>query len=121
VKGDQLMVRKPRVREIAIQASPEAVEGQISFLAWKRTVMGTMDYVYLNRGTLDGIEVGSPLEVYRKGYSALEEVRGVRVQIPDRVVADLLVVKAQPEASVALIRHTEEELALGDYFRSMQQ
>jgi hypothetical protein len=121
VKGDQLMVREPRVREIAIQASPEAVEGQISFLAWKRTVMGTMDYVYLNRGTLDGIEVGSPLEVYRKGYTALEEVRGAKVQVPDRVVADLLVVKAEPEASVALIRHTEEELTLGDYFRGMQQ
>jgi hypothetical protein len=121
VKGDQLMVRKPRVREIAIQASPEAVEGQISFLAWKRTVVGTLDYVYLNRGTLDGVEVGSPLEVYRKGYTAMEEVRGARVQIPDQVVADLLVVKAEPEASVALIRHTEEELTLGDYFRGMQQ
>ena len=31
------------------------------------------------------------------------------------MVADLLVVKAQPEACVALIRHTEEELALGDH------
>jgi hypothetical protein len=41
--------------------------------------------------------------------------------VPDRVVADLLVVKAQPEASVALIRHTEEELALGDHFRGAQQ
>ena len=117
VKGDRLMTRKPRVQEIAIQSSPEAVEGQISFLAAKRTLVGMMDYVYLNRGTLDGLEVGSPLEVYRKGYTAREEVRGARVQVPDRVVADLLVVKAQPEASVALIRHTDEELALGDHFR----
>jgi hypothetical protein len=121
VKGDQLMARKPQVREIAIQSSPEAVEGQISFLAEKRTLVGTMEYVYLNRGTLDGLEVGSPLEVYRKGYVAREEVRGAQVQIPDRVVADLLVVKAQPEASVALIRHTEEELARGDHFRGAQR
>jgi hypothetical protein len=121
VKGDQLMPRAPQVQEIAIQASPEAVEGQISFLAAKRTLVATLDYVYLNRGTLDGLEVGSPLEVYRKGYTAWEEVRGARVRIPDRVVADLLVVKAQPEASVALIRHTEEALALGDHFRGMRQ
>jgi hypothetical protein len=121
VKGDQLMARKPRVREIAIQSSPEAVEGQISFLAEQRRLVGTMEYVYLNRGTLDGLEVGSPLEVYRKGYMAREEVRGAQVQVPDRVVADLLVVKAQPEASVALIRHTEEELALGDHFRGARQ
>ncbi|MCJ2541220.1 MAG: hypothetical protein LN414_08125 [Candidatus Thermoplasmatota archaeon] len=121
VKGDQLMARAPEVQEIAIQASPQAVEGQISFLAAKRTLVATLDYVYLNRGTLDGLEVGSPLEVYRKGYMAREEVRDARVQIPDRVVADLLVVKAQPEASVALIRHTEEALSLGDRFRGMQQ
>ncbi len=121
VKGDQLMDRAPEVQEIAIQASPEAVEGQISFLAAKRTLVATLDYVYLNRGTLDGLEVGSPLEVYRKGYTALEEVRGDRVRIPDRVVADLLVVRAQPEASVALIRHTEEALALGDHFRGTRQ
>jgi hypothetical protein len=121
MKGDQIMTRKPRVREIAIQSSPEAVEGQISFLAGHRTLAAMMEYVYLNRGTVDGLEVGSPLEVYRKGYMAREEVRGARVQVPDRVVADLLVVKAQPEASVALIRHTEEELALGDHFRGAQQ
>jgi len=121
VKGDQLMPREPRVREIKIQSSPEAVEGQISFLAEHRRLVGTMEYVYLNRGTLDGLGVGNPLEVYRKGYTVREEVRGARVRVPDRVVADLLVVKAQPETSVALIRHTAEELALGDHFRSAQQ
>jgi hypothetical protein len=121
MKGDLLMARKPPVREITIQASPEQVDGQISFLAEHRTLVGMMEYVYLNRGTLDGLEVGSPLEVYRKGYPAREEVRGARVQVPDRVVADLLVVKAQPEASVALIRHTEEELELGDHFRGARK
>jgi hypothetical protein len=121
VKGDQLMAREPWAREITIQSSPEAVEGQISFLAEQRRLVATMEYVYLNRGTLDGLEVGSPLEVYRKGYMAREEVRGAQVQVPDRVVADLLVVKAQPEAAVALIRHTEEELALGDHFRGAQR
>ena len=32
--------------------------------------MGMTDYVYLNRGELDGLEVGSPLEVYRTGWQA---------------------------------------------------
>jgi hypothetical protein len=79
VKGDRLMARKPRVREITIQSSPEGVEGQISFLAEQRRLVAMMEYVYLNRGTLDGLEVGSPLEVYRKGYTVPEEVRGTRL------------------------------------------
>jgi nucleoid-associated protein YgaU len=121
VVGDRLMVRQKPVEEIAVQKSPGGdVRGQISFFAQQRTLMGTMEYAYLNRGTLDGLEVGSPLQVYRDAYKARETTRGEKVQVPERVVADLLVVKAEPEVAVALIRHTEEELALGDRFRGSE-
>jgi hypothetical protein len=33
------------------------------------------------------------------------------------VVADLLVIRAQPKSAVAVVRHAVEELALGDRFR----
>ncbi len=79
--------------------------------------MGTIDYVYLNRGELDGLEVGSPLEVYRAGWMANEPARRTRVEVPDRVIGQLLVVRAQPETSVAVVTHTETELELGDHFR----
>ena len=39
------------------------------------------------------------------------------MRVPDRVVAQLLVVRAQPESSVAIVTHTAEELELGDHFR----
>jgi hypothetical protein len=116
--GDRVMPRPPPVEEVAVQPSPGDVRGQISFLARERTLMGTLEYVYLNRGTLDGLEVGSPLQVYRQGFKAEEPVRGEKVGVPERVIADLLVVKTEPEVSVALIRHTEEELSLGDRFRA---
>ena len=116
---DRLMPRQVEPEEIAVLPSPGDIRGQISFLAQQRTIMGTMEYVFLNRGTLDGLEVGSPLEVYRDGFMAKETTRGEKVEIPDRVVADLLVVKAEPEVSVALIRHTHEELAMGDLFRGI--
>ena len=115
--GDRLMRRTPPVEEIAIQPSPDDVDGQISFMAYQRTLVGSLEFVYLNRGTLDGIEVGSPLQVYRQSFKARETVRGEHVEVPARVIADLLVVKAEPEVSVALIRHTEGELARGDRFR----
>ncbi len=119
--GDRLMPRKPVPAEIAMQASPGDVDGKISFFANKRTVMGTADFVYLNRGALDGLEVGSPLEVYRESFHANETVRDERVEIPERVVAQLLVVKAEPSTSVAFVMHTDTELELGDRFRGAQQ
>jgi hypothetical protein len=120
LKGDKLIARLDPVSEIPLLNSPSGVEGQISFTPDSRTEMGMLDFVYLNRGTLDGVEVGSPLYVYRKGFSASDTVSGARRQVPDRVVADLLVVRSQPEASVAFVRHTEEELTRGDHFRGSE-
>jgi len=119
--GDRLMPRTPVLAEIAVQASPGDVDGKISFFANKRTVMATADFVYLNRGALDGLEVGSPLEVYRESFLANETTRDERVRVPERVVAQLLVVKAEPMTSVAFVTHTDEELELGDRFRGAQQ
>jgi hypothetical protein len=119
--GDRLMPRKPLPPEIAMQASPGDVDGRISFFANKRTVMGTADFVYLNRGALDGLEVGSPLEVYRESFLANETTRHERVRVPERVVAQLLVVRAEPMTSVAFVTHTDTELELGDRFRGAQQ
>jgi hypothetical protein len=119
--GDRLMPRAPVPAQIALQGSPGDVTGRISFFANKRTLMGTTDFVYLNRGSLDGLEVGSPLEVYREAFLAKEETRNERVRVPERVIAQLLVVKADPMTAVAFVRHTNTELALGDRFRGAQE
>jgi hypothetical protein len=119
--GDRLMPRAPVPADISVQASPGDVDGKISFLANKRTQMGTLDFVYLNRGALDGLAVGSPLEVYRQSFLAKEETRKERVRVPERVIAQLLVVKAEPMTAVAFVTHTEDELTLGDHFRGKHE
>ena len=87
------------------------------FFPQRRVVIGPMDFVYLNRGTLDGLETGSPLEVVRGGDMVREEVRRTLVEVPKRVVAKLLVVEAQPETAVALVAESETDLLVGDIFR----
>jgi hypothetical protein len=115
--GDRLMRREPPQLDIAIGPSPTDVEGRISFFPNRRTLMASNDFVYLNRGSDDGLSVGSPLEVYRDGYSVRETARDETVRVPDRVVAQLLVLRAEPNSSVAVVRQTQEELELGDRFR----
>jgi hypothetical protein len=115
--GDRLMPREPLPEEIAIQPSPSEVEGKISFFPQQRVVIGWNDFVYLNRGSVDGLEVGSPLEVFRPGYTTDEPARDERVQVPDRIVARLVVVRTAEESAVALITRAETELRLGDQFR----
>ncbi|MEM7413210.1 MAG: LysM domain-containing protein [Myxococcota bacterium] len=120
-EGDRIMPREPVTPEVAMRAAPDGVEGKISYFPKRRVLMGFSDFVYLNRGTLDGVEVGSPLEVYRPGYGAVEVSRDERVEVPDRVVAQMLVVKASEESAVALVISTATELELGDRFRGATQ
>jgi len=115
--GDKLIPRRPDSIDIAVRQSPEDVEGKIAFFPRSRVVIGPLDFVYLNRGSLDGLEAGSPLEVIRGGEMVAETLRGGKVRVPDRVVAQLLVVDAQPETAVALVAHTETNLEVGDSFR----
>jgi len=119
--GDRLIPRRPESMDIAIQPSPEELEGMIAFFPESLVVIGPLDFVYLNRGTLDGLESGIPLEVVRGGESVDEEVHGTKVEIPRRVVAKLLVVDSQPDTSVALVSHTETDLIVGDNFRGLQE
>lgn len=116
-EGDRLMRRDPLPQKIALQPSPAGVEGRISFFPQHRVVIGSLDFVYLNRGSTDGLEVGSPLEVYRSGYEADDEARGQEVVVPDRVIAKLVVVRAEPETAVAMVMGAKTELELGDHFR----
>jgi len=115
---DRLIPRRLLPPQIPLQPSPGDVEGKISFFPQDRVLMGFNDFVYLNRGSLDGLEVGSPLDVYRLGFTASETSRGSeRVAVPDRRVARMVVVRADARASVALVTTSDTELEIGDRFR----
>jgi nucleoid-associated protein YgaU len=120
-RGDRVVPRTPVASEISVLASPSDVDGRLAYFAASRTMMGMVDFVYLNRGTLDGLDVGSPLEVYRPAYIGREAARRERVRVAERVVAELLVVKAEPNSSVAFVTHTDTELHVGDHFRGAAQ
>jgi hypothetical protein len=116
-RGDRVMPREPTQVDVAVQSPPQGLEAQLSFFAKSRTIMHQVDYVYLNRGAIEGLEVGSPLEVYRPGYRTREPARKVSVKVPDLYVASLLVVRVQPDTAVAYVVHSERELEVGDHVR----
>ena len=93
------------------------MEGEIAFLPASRTLMGTTDYVFVDIGATQGVEIGTDLEVYDPGRLELDNVKDHEIMTPDRVIADLIVVTVQEETSVAYIAHTRRELAIGDSVR----
>jgi hypothetical protein len=119
-RGDQLLPRRVRSADIPIGSSPGPVEGRIVHTPDRRLQMSQTDIVYLDRGTRDGISVGSPLEIYRPlgdHGKAIDSAQNQERRIADHVVAKLLVVDVYDDTSVAVVTHTTEELNRGDSFR----
>ena len=117
VKGDRAMPRYQPPADIKVKYPQEDMEGEIAFLPASRTLMGTTDYVFVDVGATQGVEIGTDLEVFDPGQPELDNTRDEMVLTPDRVIADLIVVTVQEESSVAYIAHTRRELAIGDSVR----
>jgi hypothetical protein len=114
--GDHLAPYEPASSEIELR-SPPTVEGRVVFTPSDRLEMGSTDVVFLDRGTTDGLQIGSPLEVFRPMGRGVDDARGEEVALPDRVVAKLLVVKTREDTAAAVVTHTVTELERGDRFR----
>ncbi len=117
-RGDQLLPREERDPNVTVAGAPPGLEGRIAYLPDERTTMGAQDIVYLNRGSDHGLDVGSALEVFRPGTLGRDEVRALSVQLPDEVVARMLVVSANPGTAVAVVTQSSEEIERGDRFRA---
>lgn len=117
IQGDRAMPRYQMPTDIRVKYPQESIEGEIAFLPASRTLMGTTDYVFVDVGATQGVEIGTDLEVYDPGRPEFDTTRDQRVRTPDRVIADLIVVTVQEESSVAFIAHTRRELAVGDSIR----
>lgn len=115
--GDRLLPRTEPSAEIPVRAATPPVEGQIAFLGSTRTVNGGQDVVFLNRGSEHGLMTGSPLVAFRPGDTALDPDLGVKRQLPDDVLANLVVVSAEPRSAVAVVTHASREIERGDWFR----
>lgn len=117
VVGDRLLPYSEPVREVAVQAAAPPVEGQVTLPIRARRLHGGLDLVILNRGTEHGLQVGSPLEAFHPGLLARDEETGERRLQPDDVLADLVVISAEPSSAVALVTRSHRELEQGDAFR----
>jgi hypothetical protein len=115
-RGDHVLPRLHHDTDIEVLPKPD-VEGRIVFTPDDRLNMAKDDVVFLDRGTAHGLEVGSPLEVYRPIGTGVDAVRNEELALPDDVVAKLLVVRAGDATAVAVVTHTTVELARGDLFR----
>jgi hypothetical protein len=117
LRGARVIPRTPVSRRVTVKSTPDMVAGEVVFLPSDLTLVGDGGYVYLNRGELHGVEVGSELEIFDSGRVIRERERHVDVRTPDQLIATLVVVTVEPETSVAFVLNASRELEVGDPVR----
>jgi hypothetical protein len=116
-RGDQIIPRTEHPREIEVREPQPGLNGLIALMPGHRLLMGSTDSVYVNLGSIHGIEVGTKLEVYRSGADFSGSRGRGAPALPDTVVAELVVISVQPEVSAAFVMGTRRELQIGDDVR----
>ncbi|MGH0034407.1 MAG: LysM peptidoglycan-binding domain-containing protein [Myxococcota bacterium] len=116
--GDMLAPREVPAEVVAIREAPTDFEGHVIHFPNSRTVVGDGDYVYLDRGAIHGLEVGSRLEVITGGDLRRDVVRRARVETPQIPVAELVVTSVRPDASVAVVSRSQTEIERGARVRA---
>ena len=97
-----------------IEAPHGDVEAEIvARMNQEAVLMGTFETVFLNRGTRDGVDVGTALYVVtqKDGLAGIQEKNDKR--LPERVRGRVVVVRADDTSSTAVVVDAAEELTIG--------
>ncbi len=119
VVSDRLVPREVPTNEVTLVPAPADLRGHVVHMPDSRTVMGDSDYVFLDRGSVHGLEVGSHLEVIAGGTVQREVVQRTKVQTPPLPLAELVVVSVRPDSSVAVVYRAKSEIERGARIRAI--
>jgi hypothetical protein len=103
----------------SIEPRPSAINLEARVIATfaPHTLLGAGDFVILNRGKRDGVQVGNRTFVIRRGDGYRGTLESWETHDPDsprEVVGEILVVDVRDDASVAWISRSNKELKVGE-------
>jgi hypothetical protein len=66
------------------------------------------EFVFIDRGSQDGVVVGAPFKIYQMGHYPEEILKDAKTRLPLNKVGEAVVVSAQEETSTALITFSSQ-------------
>ncbi|WP_296000464.1 LysM peptidoglycan-binding domain-containing protein [Rugamonas sp.] len=125
--GDQLMQAPPTPMRNYVPHPPEQlVESRVVAIYGGVTHAGQNQVVSINRGKLDGLDVGSVLQLYHAGRVVTDTTASKgwtgmgspKVKLPDEEVGSLFVFRVFKHIAYGLIMQVTEPVVVGDVARS---
>ena len=127
--GDRLLPSPPTAIRNYVPHQPDApIDARVVSVFSGVTYAGQNQVVTINRGKLDGLDVGSVLELYTLGRTVQDKTqdqkdmfsmnRGEQVKLPDEQSGSLFVFRVFNRISYGLIMQVTEPVKVGDVARS---
>lgn len=126
-KGDQLRAIPPMPMQNYVPHPPEQqVDARVVAVYGGVTHAGQNQIVSVNRGKLDGLDVGAALQLYHAGRTVSDStapkgwlgMREQQVRLPDEQVGSLFIFRVFQHISYGLIMQVTAPVAVGDVAKS---
>jgi hypothetical protein len=127
--GDRLMPSPPTAIRNYVPHQPDTqIDARVVSVFSGVTYAGQNQVVTINRGSLDGLDVGSVLQLYTLGRTVQDKTmdkksmfsmnRGEKVKLPDEQSGSLFIFRVFNRISYGLIMQVTEPVQIGDIARS---
>ena len=121
-KGDQLMPLAPTPpQNYAPHAPPTRIDARVLGVHGGVTYAGRNQVVSINRGKLDGLDIGAVLRLYHAGQTVRDATaptgwfgREQQVRLPDEQVGSLFIFRVFSRVSYGLIMQATAPVVVGD-------
>lgn len=128
-KGDMLMAMPPMPMQNYVPHPPETdLTAHVLAIYGGVTHAGQNQVVSINRGKLDGLDVGSVLQLYHRGETVTDlggdkgwhGLNKPQVKLPDERVGSLFIFRVFKKVSYGLIMQVTEPIVVGDVAKSAE-
>ena len=97
----------------------QKIDARIMSIYGAASQAGTDQVVTINRGSMQGVDPGTVLELHRRGVTVRDATDGNKaMSLPDHVVGRLFVFRVFEKLSYGLIMQVNDAVKLGDVARS---
>ena len=126
-KGDQLRAIPPTPMQNYVPHPPETrVDARVAAIYGGVSFAGQNQVVSVNRGKLDGLDIGSVLQLYHTGKTVSDPggnkgwlgLRDPQVRLPDEEVGSLFIFRVFNHISYGLIMQVTAPVEVGDVAKS---
>jgi len=114
MRGDKLRPAQQTNTQITPITPKQRLFGHVLYIQNNGTEAGQNQTIGINIGLKDGLKNGMTLSIYRPGRRIEDQTKQQALTLPKENIANIIILKAQRDASLALVTYSTSAIHLGD-------